>query len=51
MESWINSKPLKILIQKTIISIYYNNGIERDIIDKKMVKCKKLNSISKMISI
>ena len=30
MESWINSKPLKILIQKTI-DYYYNNGIERDI--------------------
>ncbi len=30
MESWINSKPLKILIQKTI-DYYYNDGIERDI--------------------
>lgn len=30
MESWINSKPLKILIQKTI-DYYYNNGIERNI--------------------
>lgn len=30
MESWINSKPLKILIQKTI-DFYYNNGNERNI--------------------
>lgn len=30
MESWINSKPLKVLIQKTI-DFYYNNGDERNI--------------------
>lgn len=30
MESWINSKPLKVLIQKTI-DFYYNDGDVRDI--------------------
>lgn len=30
MESWIHSKPLKIIIQNTI-NYYYNNGDERDI--------------------
>ena len=50
MESWINSKPLKILIQKTI-DYYYNNGIERDIYirqeDGKMqeIKFDKQNDI------
>ena len=34
MESWINSKPLKVLIQKTI-DFYYNNGNERDIYIRK----------------
>lgn len=29
MDSWINSKPLKVIIQKTI-DFYYNNGNERD---------------------
>lgn len=30
MEAWINTKPLKVVIQKTI-DFYYNNGDERDI--------------------
>lgn len=30
MEAWINSKPLKVIIQKTI-DFYYNNGDERNI--------------------
>lgn len=29
MDSWINSKPLKVIIQKTI-NFYYNNGNERN---------------------
>lgn len=29
MDSWINSRPLKVIIQKTI-DFYYNNGNERD---------------------
>lgn len=56
MESWINTKPLKVLIQKTI-HYYYNNGNERDIYIReggklKAVKFDKENEfhINKLIN-
>lgn len=50
MESWINSKPLKVIIQETI-NFYYNDGNERDMYirqeDGKMkpIKFDKQNEI------
>ncbi|HGI8614077.1 TPA: hypothetical protein ACJVIV_000490 [Streptococcus agalactiae] len=56
MESWINTKPLKVLIQNTI-NYYYNNGNERDIYIRedgtlKAVKFDKENEfhINKLIN-
>ena len=39
MESWINTKPLKVLIQRTI-DYFYNDGDERDIYIRKEGKLK-----------
>ena len=57
MESWINTKPLKVIIQNTII-YHYNNGNERDICIReddgmlKYVKFDKENEfhINKLIN-
>jgi superfamily II DNA/RNA helicase len=57
METWINSKPLKVLIQKTI-DYYYNNGNERFIYIRqedgiiKPIKFEKQNEfhINKIIN-
>lgn len=57
MESWINSKPLKVIIQNTI-DFYYNDGKERDIYIRekngrmKAIKFDKQNEflINKLIN-